>query len=109
MEHAIESPDRGHSHLCRRSYVWMVQAEDGSYRPLESSVIEELKGMDIYKKYGGPEGVIKAMKEIDRTNEEKERKAVREHIENQKRDNKRQLEQAITLIDRHDFFGSLGN
>ncbi len=104
MEHAIESPHRGHSHLCRRSYVWMVQDEDGSYRPLESSVIEALKGMDIQKKYGGAEGIVKRMQEIDKQNEEQERKAIREHIQNQKRDNRRQINELVTLIERHNIF-----
>ena len=104
MQHAIESPSDGHSYLCRRSYVWLVQAEDGSYRPLESSVIEELKGMDVQKKYGGPDGIIRRMNEITAENDAKERKHVRDRIQDGNKDNKRQREELITLIDRHNIF-----
>ena len=109
MQHAIEAPSDGHCHLCRRSYVWLVQDPEGGPMPLGSRVIEELRGMDIYKKFDGPEGIVKAMDEIDRKNQEAEKKQVREHIQGRKKDNKRQLEQAITLIDRHDFFGPVHN
>src|ERR1043165_5149069 len=95
MQHAIEAPIEGHCHLCRRSYVWLVQDPDGGYMPLCSRIIEELKGMDVCRKFGSPEGVVKAMDKIDRKNQAAEKKHVREHIQNQKRDNKRQLEQAI--------------
>jgi hypothetical protein len=104
MEHIIEAPTLGHSHLCRRSYVWMVQGEDGSYRPLESSVIEELKGMDVYKKYGGPDGVIRRMQEIDAENQDKQRKDIREEIQARKRDNRRQINEVVTLVERHNIF-----
>lgn len=104
MEHAIESPHRGHSHLCRRSYVWLVQGEDGSYRPLESSVIEAIKGMDVYKKFGGPEGIIRRMEEIDADNDAQQRKDIRDEIQARKRDNRRQINEVVTLIERHNIF-----
>jgi hypothetical protein len=104
MEHAIESPSGGHSHLCRRSYVWMVQGEDGSYRPLESSVIEAVKGMDINKKFGGAEGIIRRMEEIEAENDAQQRKDIRDEIQARKRDNRRQINEVVTLIERHNVF-----
>jgi hypothetical protein len=109
IEHSVCAPTGWHSHLCRRSHVWLVREPDDSYLELCDRVIDELKGMNVQRKYGSMENMIKAMDEIDRKNDEQFRKDLREGIQERKKDNKRQLEHAITLIDRHDFFNKPHN
>jgi len=44
------------------------------------------------------------MQEIDAENEAQQRKDVREEIQARKRDNRRQINEVVTLIERHNIF-----
>lgn len=104
MEHL--SGQTEHTHLCRRDPFFLLANPDGSAIDLEDSRIftHWLLKFNIEKRFGGAEGLVAKMNEIDAANEEKERRDARRAIEDAKKDNKKQLEEAITLIDRHDIW-----
>lgn len=108
-EHSISAPTGWHCRLCRLNPFFLVQEEDGSYLELGDRVIEILRGMNVQRKYGSEENMLKAMDEIDRKKMADFKKDLHDAIKHRKKDNKRQLEQAITLIDRHDFFNEVKN
>lgn len=104
IEHSPMAPSGWHHHLCRLSPFFLCQDEGGGYMPLDSAIFDRLNSMDVLRKYGSVENMVKAMDEIDRKAEEAGRKAVREGIQERKRENKDQLEKAVALMDRHDIW-----
>lgn len=96
-----------HSHLCRRTYVWLCQDEEGTMIPLGDYVMNRLAEMRRNSSQWG-EGEV-ALQRFKRhvANVEAEMKAKRERdmadISNHNRKfNKRQLEQVRHLMQQHD-------
>lgn len=93
-----------HSHLCRQIPVVTVQDSDGHMMPLGESVIQMIRAADNEKKGYGPHDLAKFCAdkqrelEDERAGMEKEQEAV---IRYGSRHNRRQLMQAIHLIQQH--------
>lgn len=103
VQHCPDAPTNWHCHRCRLDPFWMCQEEDGSYMEISDRIIEKARAMNIDRRFGGVEGLIKAMDENDRKKEEQHRKDVKSHIEGHKKDEKRNLQRAIDLMERHDW------
>jgi len=93
-----------HSHVCDRLYVLMVQDEDGCMLPLGDKVIEMIKARDVSKLGYGPNDLNRFQTDIkNAAKEEIERrqKAGEAAIRYGSRHNRRQLLQAIHLVQQH--------
>jgi hypothetical protein len=113
IEQCIEHhPDEkgNHWHLCRRIHVWLVQSEDGDAMPLNDRVIEKIKSMDMYAKYGidGSKESLEKFKrqsaDRERERDEKIARATKEIAHLNRVDNKRHWRRLIDMIRRHDVY-----
>lgn len=96
-----------HDHTCRRSYVWMVRDEDGVAMPLGDAVIDHLRAMRAHSEsYGSGERALRnfiaASNRLDDDLENKREERRKEIMDYNGRLNRRQLNQAHDLIQRHD-------
>lgn len=97
-----------HSHLCDRTYVTMVQDEDGTPIPLGDHVIARLAGMRAYSEsFGGQtergrENFIRYSNDIDAGLAARREAASEDIKKHNSRFNRRQLKRLADLVARHD-------
>ena len=96
-----------HDHTCRRSYVWMVKDKDGVAMPLSDGVIDHLRAMRAHSEsYGSGaralRNFIQASNSLDEDLENQREERRKEIMDYNGRLNRRQLNQAHNLIQRHD-------
>lgn len=101
------SGKKEHSHLCRRDWVLTAETPDGDMLPLCDKVLEMVKEKAAYcEQFGGAteQGLKNYLQHVRNTEAEmkatRERK-MRESSRNASRDNRRQLNEARTLMQRH--------
>ena len=110
IEQCVEhnAPTAEHNHLCRKSYVWMVQDEEKTMMPLCDKVFDKLRQMRANtESFGGPteRGLHNFKLYTDGIDEERKQKgaaAMREIARLNSLDNRVQLNKAHMLITRHD-------
>lgn len=94
-----------HNHLCRRSYVWLVQdEEDGSMLPLGEHVLDKLRSIDNERKGYGPEDAaafIRDFKANDKSIRDKISRDQSDAVKHASRMNRIQLRKALHLIQQH--------
>lgn len=97
-----------HSHLCDRTYVTMVQDEEGTPMPLGDHVIEKVKAMRGYaESFGGQtergrENFIRDSNNIDEELAAKRALASSDIKRHNSRFNRPQLQRMADLVARHD-------
>lgn len=95
-----------HTHICRRSYVWLVRDEEdnNAFMPLGDHVIEKLKSFDLRVQGYGPEDHARWCADRaaeDKANREEIERKQKESVVNARKDNRRQLLRAIHLMQKH--------
>lgn len=106
IEQCIEhlSPTPGHSHICRRNYVLLVQDADGFMMPLGDRVMDMVKERDVSTAGYGPGDLARFQRDTkgaglaEKLRREKEGENV---IRYASRHNRRQLRKAIHLMQQH--------
>jgi hypothetical protein len=97
-----------HTHVCQRTYVLMVQDDDGTPIPLGEHVIEKLKAMRAYsEKFGGEterglRNFVKDSNNIDAELEARREAARLDMLAHNRKFNRRQFNQFYNLVERHD-------
>lgn len=97
-----------HTHVCRRIYVTVVQDEDGTPMPLGDHVLDKLKAMRANSESFGGEtargltNFIRHSESIDQELESKRAAAREDTMRHNRKFNRRQINQAFDLIQRHD-------
>lgn len=97
-----------HSHLCDRTYVAMVQDDDGTPLPLGEHVISKLQAMRAYSEsFGGQtergrENFIRHSNGLDADLAAKREAASEDVKTHNSRFNRRQLKRLADLVARHD-------
>lgn len=84
-----------HSPACPKTNVT-------TFPRISEAVIDDLKRMDAWSKFGSVEAMQRNRAEMEQEFKEKNERDQREVHEFAARDNKRQLQQAFDLIQRHD-------
>ncbi len=95
----------GHSHLCERIYVWMVQTEKGDPMPLGDHVLQKLASIDNAKRGFGPEhreAFIRSLNDEQLELDRKREAEIEDVFHHNSRFNRPQLAKAWNLIQRHD-------
>jgi hypothetical protein len=103
IQHSATAPHHWHHQLCRLNPFFMCQEEDGSYMELGERIFDKIRECDVLRKYGSVENMVKVMEENDRKKDEQKKKDVHEHIQDRKKDEKRNLQRAVDLMERHDW------
>jgi len=97
-----------HTHVCQRSYVMMVQDEQGTPLPLGDHVIEKLRSMRAYSEsFGGQterglKNFIQHSDAIDAELENKRAVAREDIMQHNRRFNRVTLNRAYNLLEQHD-------
>lgn len=97
-----------HSHLCDRSYVWMVQDDEGTPLPLGDHVLDKLRAMRAYSEsFGGQtergrRNFIEHSNSIDANLATKREEASADVVEHNRRSNRVQFNKLLQLVERHD-------
>lgn len=107
--HSATAPCHQHDNCCAMSYVWMVQDEDGDMIPLGNYdwIMNKLKSIDTRRQYGdGPKAkaaYLDVLAKRDQDADAAEAKAIRDRIADTKADHRKQLNEAVMLMERHDW------
>lgn len=97
-----------HSHLCQRSYVWMVQDDEGTPMPLGDHVLDKLREMRAYSEsFGGQTergraNFIQDSNRIDAELAAKREEASEDAVDHNRRFNRAQFNKLMQLVERHD-------
>jgi hypothetical protein len=91
-----------HTPSCPRTNVLVVQDKDNAYMPLCDEVIAKIRAMDTWSKHSTVESFRAANAEKELAYKIKNEADMRELYLNAAKDDKRQLNQALDLIARHD-------
>lgn len=91
-----------HTNACPKTNVLILQGENNEYYPLCDGAIDRIRSVDAWTAFGSYENYHR-----DRVNREaaaaaKRQKAIDDAYSDASKDNKPQLNQAFTLIQRHD-------
>ncbi|MBP7209569.1 MAG: hypothetical protein KBA02_00070 [Paludibacteraceae bacterium] len=76
-------------------HIFFVQNEDGSYRPLDNRVLEELYECDIWKHFKDAKEYHKFLQERNKQVKLKEQNLRKEYLEWFHKDNKKEWQDAI--------------
>jgi hypothetical protein len=99
-----------HTNLCRKIYVWLCQDPEGDMVPLGDYVMNHLGEMRANsEKWGegaqGLENFKRHVRNLDQSLKETRERKIQEINRDNAKDNKRQLEQVRTLMQRHNLTG----
>jgi hypothetical protein len=102
---AHSGPIGVHTHLCNRVYVWLVRGDDNEYMPLCERVIEKLREMETYRKYGTGEAAlarfVQESKDFDKEQAYKQKVAAQEQMKYARTHNRTTWNKFWTLFRRH--------
>lgn len=94
-----------HTHLCSRTYVWLVAGEESDYMPLGDRVIEKLHEKETYRKYGTGEAALERFRResrnFDEEQQQKQRERSREILRQNSKDNRTYWNKLKMLFERH--------
>lgn len=91
---------------CERTNVMIVESQEGGYMPPNERVIEKIKSIDAWTKYGaGEAGLMRQRKERENAKAEHDQKQIEDAKDNYKRamlEDRAQINKARHLIQQHD-------
>ena len=102
IDRCINPDPHTHDARCERANVLMVEDEEHGYMTPNDRVLDKIKAMDAWKNYGTLENQRRAREKAKAEHDAKVREDVRENYRLAMIDDKRQISQALDLIQRHD-------
>ena len=91
-----------HDASCVRTNVLVVESPDGGYMGPNDRVIDQIRGMDAWSKFGTIENYRRDHENKKAEHDQKAKESTRQAYREGMLDDKRQITQALDLIARHD-------
>lgn len=91
-----------HSITCPKTNVLVLEGENGDYYPLCEGAIDRIRSMDQWKEHGSYEAFHRERINREIADLAQREAAIKTSYKEAGLDNKRQLNDAFTLIQRHD-------
>jgi hypothetical protein len=102
VDRCIKPGQHTHDQTCERSNVLIVEDEQGMFMMPCDRILDRIKGMDAWTKYGSAEKQRKAREDAKAEWDQKNAAQIKENFRLACMDDKNQIQEALTLIQRHD-------